>query len=155
MFIWIKLKHLINNLIRDLMYIGGEKSRLSPARGCPHHFAHPLAALLHSSQTIGICNRARDKAEPETLRQQFHVKWWNERPIDSRFNPAELYPKNRAYAVRNRSGERGLDFMSWDVLGGGAARPMTNFHNLTLPQWPALASNTARRCLIPMTEFGG
>lgn len=88
-----------------------------------------------------MCNRARNKAEPETLHQRFHVKWWNERPMDNRFNPVELYPKSRAYAVRNQDGKRGLDIMSWDVLGGGASWPMTNVRNLKLPQWRALASD--------------
>lgn len=100
-----------------------------------------------------MCNRARNKAEPETLHQRFHVKWWNDKPMDNRFNPAELYPKSRAYVVRERDGGRGLDIMSWDVLGGGAAWPMTNVRNLKLPQWRALASDPAQRCLVPLTEF--
>lgn len=43
--------------------------------------------------------------------------------------------------------------MEWDVLGGGAAWPMTNVRNLSLPQWRKLAEKPANRCLIPLTKF--
>ena len=43
--------------------------------------------------------------------------------------------------------------MAWDVLGGAAAWPMTNVRNLGLSQWRTLASDPAKRCLVPVTEF--
>jgi hypothetical protein len=44
-----------------------------------------------------------------------------DRPIDNRFNPVEHMPRGRAYVIREEDGRRGLDVMSWDVLGSGAA----------------------------------
>lgn len=73
--------------------------------------------------------------------------------MDNRFNPRELVPKSRAYIVREDSRGRGVDVMAWDVLGGGAAYPMTNVRDLALPQWRKLAASPDRRCLVPVTEF--
>ncbi len=102
-----------------------------------------------------MCNRARNKAapEPETLRTRFGADWLTPRPMDNRFKPDELYPKSRAHVVREEDGKRGVDIMQWDVLGGGAAWPMTNVRNLGLPQWRRLAEKPENRCLIPLTEF--
>jgi putative SOS response-associated peptidase YedK len=55
--------------------------------------------------------------------------------------------------VRQVAGKRGIDIMSWDVLGGQAKWPMTNVRNLALPQWRRLAEKPDNRCLIPLTEF--
>jgi putative SOS response-associated peptidase YedK len=98
-----------------------------------------------------MCNRARNKREPETLREDFHAKWWTPRPMDNRFNPVELVPRGRAYVLREVDGELGGDVMSWDVLGGGAAWPITNVRDLK--RWKSLASKPENRCLIPVTEF--
>lgn len=106
--------------------------------------------LRHSAM---MCNRARQSYEPETLRTHFATVFEAERPIDNRFNPAELTPRSRAYVIREEDGRRGLDIMSWDVLGGAAAWPMTNVRNLGLAQWRALAARPEQRCLIPLTEF--
>lgn len=65
-----------------------------------------------------MCNRARNRAEPETLFTTIGGDWLTPKPMDNRFNPVELRPKGRAYVVREEGGKRGLDAMSWDVLGG-------------------------------------
>lgn len=77
----------------------------------------------------------------------------NPKPEDNRFNPVELTPRSRAYVVREEGGRRKLDVMSWDVLGGAAAWPMTNVRSLGLRQWQALAAMPANRCLIPLSQF--
>ena len=100
-----------------------------------------------------MCNRARMLGEPETLIERFGAGWITDKPRDNRFDPVELRPKGRAYVIRQQNGARGLDVMSWDVLGGAAPWPMTNVRNLALPQWKALASKPEQRCLIPLTEF--
>ena len=100
-----------------------------------------------------MCNRARNLGEPETLIERFGGGWLNPKPMDNRFDPRELRPKSRAYVVREIDGKRVLDVMGWDVLGGGAAWPMTNVRNLGLKQWQRLAENPERRCLVPLTEF--
>ena len=100
-----------------------------------------------------MCNRARNSYEPETLRTNFATLWGIDRSMDNRFNPAELTPRSRAYIVRENDRGRGLDVMSWDVLGGAAAWPMTNVRNLGLPQWRRLAEKPENRCLIPLSEF--
>lgn len=100
-----------------------------------------------------MCNRARQSYEPETLHTDFRTIWGVERPMDNRFNPAELTPRSRAYVVREDERGRGLDIMSWDVLGGAAAWPMTNVRNLGLPQWRRLAEEPENRCLVPLSEF--
>lgn len=43
--------------------------------------------------------------------------------------------------------------MTWDVLGGKAAWPMTNVRNLAMPQWRDLAERPENRCVVPLTEF--
>ncbi len=55
--------------------------------------------------------------------------------------------------IREAGGERAWGVMTWDVLGGQAAYPMTNVRNLALPQWRRLAADPANRCVIPLTEF--
>lgn len=100
-----------------------------------------------------MCNRARLRAEPETLFERFNAGLLTEKPRDNRFDPVELYPKNRAYVVRDEDGRRGVDVMHWDVLGGQAPWPMTNVRNLALPRWKRLATHPQQRCLIPLTEF--
>ena len=52
-------------------------------------------------------------------------------------------------SIREQDGERAWDVMSWDVLGGQAAWPMTNVRNLALPQWRRLAEKPENRCLDP------
>src|SRR6478609_882011 len=92
--------------------------------------------------------------EPETIFTGFGGKWLAPTPMDNRFNPVELLPKSRAYVVRDDAVDgRGVDIMSWDVLGGQASWPMTNVRNLALPQWRRLAELPANRCLVPLTEF--
>lgn len=100
-----------------------------------------------------MCNRARFAGEPETLIERFGAGWLTDRPRDNRFNPTELYPKSRAYVVRQAGADRGLDVMHWDVTAGQAPWPMTNVRDLARPQWKALASDPAQRCLVPLTEF--
>lgn len=101
-----------------------------------------------------MCNRARNLHELETVREYFGATWLAPRPMDNRFNPVELAPRNRAWVVRrDEHGAIGIDVMAWDVLGDQAKWPMTNVRNLVLPQWQRLASNPARRCLIPLSEF--
>lgn len=68
-------------------------------------------------------------------------------------DPIELAPKGRTYVIREQGGNRSLDVMRWDVLGGGAKWPMTNVRNLSLPQWRRLAERPENRCLVPLTEF--
>ena len=91
--------------------------------------------------------------DPETLFTRFNGDWLTPKPMDNRFNSVELYPKSRAYVVREQDGVRGIDTMAWDVLGGAAPWPMTNVRNLGLPQWRRLAADPANRCLVPLTEF--
>ncbi|RSV33353.1 DUF159 family protein [Sphingomonas sp. ABOLE] len=99
-----------------------------------------------------MCNRARYSGEPETLFGSA-AELFEERPRDNRFNPVELRPKSRNYVIREQDGRRAWDVMTWDVLGGQAAYPMTNVRNLKLPQWRRLAEKPENRCIIPLTEF--
>ena len=100
-----------------------------------------------------MCNRARMAGEPETIVERFGARWRVDRPMDNRFNPQELTPRSRAWIVRQDDRGRGIDVMSWDVLGGQTKWPMTNVRQLGLPQWRRLAEPVAQRCLIPLTEF--
>lgn len=99
-----------------------------------------------------MCNRARMRGEPETLFGSV-AEMFTERPRDNRFDPVELRPKGRAYVIREEGGKRAWDVMTWDVLGGKAAWPMTNVRQLSLPQWRKLAEKPENRCLVPLTEF--
>lgn len=105
------------------------------------------------TRLLRMCNRARNAGDPETLLPMFKALWASERPRDNRFNPVELAPRSRAYVVREEAGERLLDIMSWDILGGAGKWPMTNVRQLGLPQWRRLAERPENRCLIPLTEF--
>jgi putative SOS response-associated peptidase YedK len=105
-----------------------------------------------------VCNRARNRGEPETLFTTFRGDWLTPKPMDNRFDPVELRPFGRAYVVREEGGARGLDVMEWDVLAGQAVRDgrkvaQTNVRTLHLPQWRSLVTDPAHRCLIPLTEF--
>jgi putative SOS response-associated peptidase YedK len=97
-----------------------------------------------------MCNRARLRTDPETLRETFGAKWMAD--IPNRW-PIELTPRGRAPVIRAAGSQRIVDLMAWDVLGGQAPWPMTNVRNLKLPQWRALAADPAQRCLVPLTEF--
>ena len=97
-----------------------------------------------------MCNRARLDGDPETLRERFGAKWLAAPP--NRW-PVELAPVANGIVIREEDGERVIDAMSWDVLGGQAKWPMTNVRNLALPQWKRLAERPERRCLVPLTEF--
>jgi putative SOS response-associated peptidase YedK len=100
-----------------------------------------------------MCNRARNIKEAPTIFAHFGADWLTDRPMDNRFNPVELTPRGRAWVVRQDERGRGVDVMSWDVLGGQAKFPMTNVRQLGLPQWKRLAAHPENRCLIPLTEF--
>ena len=97
-----------------------------------------------------MCNRARLRTDPETLREKFGARWLAAIPNTK---TVELYPKSPAPVIRDVEGLRVIDSMVWDVLGGGAPWPMTNVRQLGLKQWRALAATPAKRCLIPLTEF--
>ena len=97
-----------------------------------------------------MCNRARLSYEPETLRTHFGATWLADVPNR---NPIELTPKGKGIVIRADAGRRVIDQMSWDVLGGVGAWPMTNVRNLALAQWRRLAERPEQRCLIPLTEF--
>lgn len=99
-----------------------------------------------------MCNRARMKGEIETIWGSV-AELFSERPRDNRFDPQELRPRGRAYVMREQGNMFGWDVMSWDVLGGKAAWPMTNVRNLALPQWRRLAERPENRCVVPLTEF--
>lgn len=99
-----------------------------------------------------MCNRARLSSEPETLFERFGATWAQDVVRPNR-DPQELFPKSKAFVVREDGGKRAVDVMIWDVLGGGAKWPMTNVRNLGLKQWQALAADPAKRCLVPVTEF--
>ena len=99
-----------------------------------------------------MCNRARLQAEPEALFERFGASWAQDVVRPNR-DPVELFPKSKAYVVREEAGRRAVDVMLWDVLGGGAKWPMTNVRNLALPQWRRLAEKPENRCLVPLTEF--
>ncbi len=100
-----------------------------------------------------MCNRARQRHEPETLVTRFGANWATPRPMDNRFNPTELFPVARSWIIREQDGKRDVDVGVWDVLGGQAKFPMTNVRQLDLPQWRRLAAPSEQRCLIPLTEF--
>ncbi|WP_333574058.1 SOS response-associated peptidase family protein [Sphingomonas sp.] len=99
-----------------------------------------------------MCNRARYSGEPETLFGATS-KLFSERPRENTFNPVELRPRSRNYVIREEGGQRAWDVMTWDVLGGQAAFPMTNVRNLKLPQWRRLAEKPENRCIVPLTAF--
>ncbi|MEE4450577.1 SOS response-associated peptidase family protein [Novosphingobium resinovorum] len=99
-----------------------------------------------------MCNRARMKGEIETIWGSV-AELFSEAPRDNRFDPQELRPRGRAYVMRQQDNLFGWYVMSWDVLGGKAAWPMTNVRNLALPQWRRLAERPENRCVVPLTEF--
>ncbi len=99
-----------------------------------------------------MCNRARNRGEPETLFARFNASWAQD-IVRPNTDPVELYPKSKAYVLREERCRRVVDIMAWDVLGGQAPWAMTNVRNLALPQWRRLAAEPYNRCLIPLTEF--
>jgi putative SOS response-associated peptidase YedK len=98
-----------------------------------------------------MCNRARNRGEPETLFARFNASWGQD-VVRPNSDPVELHPKSKAYIVREQAGRRVLDVMRWGVLPPGR-NPGTNVRNLGLTSWRSLAADPAQRCLIPLTEF--
>jgi putative SOS response-associated peptidase YedK len=98
-----------------------------------------------------MCNRAKYYDEPETLRETFGAKWWVNRPMDNRFNPREFAPSSRNWIIRMEDGQRGIDVMTWDLLGGMAKYEITNVRDLA--RWRPRLERPEGRCLIPLTEF--
>ncbi len=99
-----------------------------------------------------MCNRARLSGEPETLFARFSASWAQD-VVRPNKDPVELFPKSKAFVIREERDRRAVDLMLWDVLGGAAPWPMTNVRNLGLPQWRRLAAPPHNRCLVPLTEF--
>jgi putative SOS response-associated peptidase YedK len=99
-----------------------------------------------------VCNRARLSTEPETLFERFGAHWAQD-VVRPNKDPVELFPKSKAFVIREERDRRAVDLMLWDVLGGAAPWPMTNVRNLGLPQWRRLAAEPHNRCLVPLTEF--
>ena len=99
-----------------------------------------------------MCNRARLSGEPETLFERFSANWAKD-VVRPNKDPIELFPKSKAFVIREERDRRAVDLMLWDVLGGAAPWPMTNVRNLGLPQWRRLAAEPHNRCLVPLTEF--
>jgi len=99
-----------------------------------------------------MCNRARLSRDPETLFERFGAGWAQD-VVRPNKDPVEMFPKSKAFIVREEGNRRAVDLMLWDVLGGAAAWPMTNVRNLGLPQWRRLAAEPHNRCLVPLTEF--
>ena len=99
-----------------------------------------------------MCNRARLSGEPETLFERFSASWAQD-VVRPNKDPVELFPKSKAFVIREERDRRAVDLMLWDVLGGAAPWPMTNVRNLGLPQWRRLAAEPHNRCLVPLTEF--
>lgn len=97
-----------------------------------------------------MCNRARFDGDPETICTRFSAKWLA--PPPHRW-PIELAPLAKGLVVREQDGERVIDVMDWDVLGGLGNFPMTNVRQLGLSQWRGLAEKPENRCLVPLTEF--
>lgn len=98
-----------------------------------------------------MCNRARLSSEPETLFERFGASWAQD-VVRPNKDPAELFPKSKAFVVRQESGRRAVDLMRWGVLPPGR-NPGTNVRNLGLASWRALAARPEQRCLVPLTEF--
>jgi putative SOS response-associated peptidase YedK len=138
---------------REWRPIGGDR----PAAVITH--IRPMEVNVLQPQIVpalyrsGVCNRARNRDEPETLRSRWDLDWVTPTPMDGRFNPVELAPKTRAYVIRRNDRGLGLDVMSWDILGGETRLPTTDVRHLGLPQWRRVAERPENRCLIPLTEF--
>ena len=66
----------------------------------------------------------------------------------------EMFPKRRAYVVREHDGQRVLDVAAWGFPPPAAGRaPVTNVRNLASPFWRTALSRPDRRCLVPFTDF--
>jgi hypothetical protein len=96
-------------------------------------------------------SRARLAGEPETLRARFSAAW-SQDVVRPNASLEELYPKSRAFIVREERGGRVVDVMSCGALGGQGPWPMTNIRNLRSPQLTTFASAPSRRCPVPLTE---
>jgi hypothetical protein len=57
-----------------------------------------------------MCNRARLASEPETLFERFGTGWADGVVRPNR-DPVELFPKSKAFVVRNQGNVRAVDLM--------------------------------------------
>ncbi len=71
-----------------------------------------------------MCNRGRLQAEPETLFERFGATW-AQGVVRPNKDPVELFPKGKAFVIREEDDRRVLDVMAWGVLPPGATRART------------------------------
>jgi putative SOS response-associated peptidase YedK len=75
-----------------------------------------------------VCNRARFSGEPEALHERFGSNWAAD-VVRPNVSLAELYPKSRAYIVREERDRRVVDVLGWGVLpdgGNPGTKPRTS-----------------------------
>ena len=101
-----------------------------------------------------MCNRYRMTAKQAELAERFGIDPALIMPEPERLPPPELFPKRSAYVIRNESGRRVLDVMTWGFPPPANSRsPVTNVRNLASPFWRSTLNRPDRRCLVPVTEF--
>ncbi|WP_237452148.1 SOS response-associated peptidase family protein [Qipengyuania algicida] len=73
----------------------------------------------------------------------------------------DVWPRRKAYAVRQEGGQRIVDTMTWGVPlmmkgkrpGSTVTKHITNVRNLSSSFWRSMLTAQEQRCLVPFTEF--
>ena len=60
-----------------------------------------VACTLSRIEGKAMSNGARYRGRPKTPFPHVKAEWAGDRPLDKRFNPVVLTPRNRAYVIRN------------------------------------------------------
>jgi putative SOS response-associated peptidase YedK len=96
-----------------------------------------------------MCNLYRQRSTAAEIAQLFDAAIPN--ALDD--VAGEIYPKRRAFVVRDEGG-RMIDAMTWGFPPPASARaPVTNVRNLASPFWRSALANPARRCLVQVDAF--
>src|SRR3546814_13931621 len=101
-----------------------------------------------------MCNLYRLKTGTEEMAALFNARVT--KPVE--WKP-EIYPRYVAPVVIEHEGDRRIGPMNWgfptQVKGKTKTliKNVTNARNIESPFWKGAASNPARRCLVPFTQF--
>ena len=96
-----------------------------------------------------MCNLYNVRATKAEIRSYFQASEVWERNI--RMDKDYVAPRKPGLVVRDGGAGRVLDTMAWGFPFNG--KPVTNVRNYSSPFWKTALANSARRCLVPVTEF--
>jgi putative SOS response-associated peptidase YedK len=128
-----------------------------PAPLCDRNGSIPDIVAEHGSGIVEtMCNLFRLDANVDVVAAAFRARM----QANINVSAGEVYPGGPAMVVREDSGERVLQQMTWGfplrlktMKPGSKPKPVNNIADLDSFMWRFIAPRTENRCLIPLTGF--